>query len=89
MNRVNTGALERSGMADVEIEYCVPCGFRERALEVQEAILNGLETELDSVALVMGDHGVFTVSVDGTTVYDKEVDEFDVDALVRAVRDEL
>jgi|GEM_PF-6669162 len=35
-------------MADVTIEYCVPCGFRERALDLQKAILTGLERELDS-----------------------------------------
>jgi selenoprotein W-related protein len=73
-------------MADVEIEYCVPCGFRNRALDVQEALLNGLEQELDSVSLVMGDHGVFKVHADGQLVYDKADDEFDVDGIVREVR---
>ncbi|WP_336337942.1 Rdx family protein [Haloarcula brevis] len=75
-------------MSTVEIEYCVPCGFRGRALDVQRAILSGLERELDSVRLVMGDHGVFRVSVDDEVVYDKADagDEFDVDAIVRAVR---
>ena len=73
-------------MPEVEIEYCVPCGFRDRALDVQQAILNSLEQELDSVALVMGDHGVFTVSVDGELVYDKAEDEFDVDDIVRELR---
>ncbi|PSP59258.1 selenoprotein [Halobacteriales archaeon QH_7_66_37] len=73
-------------MSRVEIEYCVPCGFRDRALDVQQAILNSLEQELDSVALVMGDHGVFTVSVDGEVVYDKAEDEFDVDDIVRELR---
>ncbi|AEM56428.1 hypothetical protein HISP_04170 [Haloarcula hispanica N601] len=75
-------------MSTVEIEYCVPCGFRERALHVQQAILSGLEQELDSVRLVMGDHGVFRISVDDETIYDKAEasDEFDVDAIVRAVR---
>ena len=73
-------------MPEVEIEYCVPCGFRDRALDVQQAILNSLEQELDSVALVMGDHGVFTVSVDGEVVYDKAEDEFDVDDIVRELR---
>ncbi|PSP47273.1 selenoprotein [Halobacteriales archaeon QH_6_66_25] len=73
-------------MPEVEIEYCVPCGFRDRALDVQQAILNSLEQELDSVALVMGDHGVFTVSVDGDVVYDKAEDEFDVDDIVRELR---
>ena len=73
-------------MSEVEIEYCVPCGFRDRALDVQQAILNSLEQELDSVALVMGDHGVFTVSVDGDVVYDKAEDEFDADDIVRELR---
>jgi selenoprotein W-related protein len=77
-------------MSDVAIEYCVPCGFRDRALTVQEAILNGLESDLDTVRLVMGDHGVFRVAVDGETVYDKDEDgDYDVDDLVREVRAEL
>ncbi|MFC7073135.1 Rdx family protein [Halovenus rubra] len=76
-------------MSNVEIEYCVPCGFKDRALDVQAAILNGVEAELTELSLVMGDHGVFTVSVDGTTVFDKEEDEFDVDEITRAVRGAL
>jgi selenoprotein W-related protein len=78
-------------MSTVEIEYCVPCGFRDRALNVQQAILSGLEQELDSVSLVMGDHGVFRISVDNETVYDKAEasDEFDVDAIVRNIRSKV
>ncbi len=76
-------------MSEIEIEYCVPCGFKERALDLQGAILNGVESELDELSLVMGDHGVFTVSVDGETVFDKEEDEFDVDDIVREVREAL
>lgn len=76
-------------MADVTVEYCVPCGFRDQALGLQRAILTSLEHELDSVSLVMGDHGVFEVSVDGETVYDKEESAYDVDEVVRAVRDHL
>ncbi|MEF8784999.1 MAG: Rdx family protein [Haloarculaceae archaeon] len=76
-------------MTTVEIEYCVPCGFRDRALDVQRAILTALERDIDEFRLVMGDHGIFQVHVDGTTVFDKDEDEFDVDAIVRAVRDAL
>jgi selenoprotein W-related protein len=76
-------------MTDVEIEYCVPCGFRQRAVDVQRAILGGLEGELDRVSLVMGSHGVFRVSVDGEVVYDKNEDDFDVDDIVRAVRERV
>jgi selenoprotein W-related protein len=73
-------------MSTVKIEYCVPCGFRDRALDLQRAVLTGLERELTELRLVMGDHGVFRVSVDGTVIYDKSDEEFDIDAIVRAVR---
>jgi len=76
-------------MTDVEIEYCVPCGFRDRALDVERAILTGLETDLDRVSLVMGDHGVFRVTVDGEAVYEKGEDDYDIDGIVRAVRERL
>jgi selenoprotein W-related protein len=74
-------------MTTVTLEYCVPCGFRERALDTQSAILSSLEREIDEFALVMGDHGVFRVDVDGETVYDKDEDDYDVDGIVRAVRE--
>ncbi len=73
-------------MAHVEIEYCVPCGFRDRAIEVESAILNGLEERLDRLSFVMGEAGVFVVRVDGETVFDKSEDEYDVDEIVRQVR---
>ena len=76
-------------MTEVEIEYCVPCGFRDRAIDVQRAILGAMEGRLDSCRLVMGDHGVFTVSVDGETVYDKAEDDLDVDELVREIRERV
>lgn len=52
-------------MTSVEIEYCVPCGFLERAEDVQHALLTSFGERLDRVALVTGDHGVFEVRVDG------------------------
>jgi selenoprotein W-related protein len=76
-------------MTTVEIEYCVPCGFRDRALDVERAILTALEGQLENLTLTMGDHGVFVVRVDGEPVFDKSEDDFDVDAIVRDVRDEL
>jgi selenoprotein W-related protein len=73
-------------MSRVEIEYCVPCEFRRRALDVQQAVVGALETDIEECALVMGDGGVFRVRVDGEVVYDKQETGFDVDAIVRAVR---
>jgi len=76
-------------MSTVELEYCVPCGFRDRALDLQQAILTSLERELAAFHLIMGDDGVFVVRVDGEVVYDKIEDEFDIDEIVRDVRNAL
>ena len=75
-----------AAMTTVELEYCVPCDFRRRALDVETAVLGALEDEIDEFRLVMGDDGVFRVRVDGETVYDKQEEAFDVDGIVRAVR---
>jgi selenoprotein W-related protein len=73
----------------VEIEYCVPCGYLERAENIQHALLTSLRGRLDEVALVTGDHGVLQVRVDGDVVFDKDQQEYDVDAVVRRVRERL
>jgi len=70
----------------VEIEYCVPCGMLNRALDVEEAILRQFGEQVEQVALVTGDHGIFVVRVDGEQIFDKETDAFDVDEIVRRVR---
>jgi len=73
-------------MTTVEIEYCVPCGMLDRALTVEEAICRQFADQLDRVSLVMGDHGIFIVRVDGEVIFDKETDQFDVDEIVRRVK---
>jgi selenoprotein W-related protein len=73
-------------MTDVEIEYCVPCGFLDRAEEIQHALLTSFGDDLDRVALVTGDHGVLEVRVDEQVVFEKEEDVYDVDGIVREVR---
>jgi len=72
-------------MTNVEIEYCVPCGMLDRAQDVQHALLSEYGERLDSVALVTGESGVFKVRADGEQVFDKEGDEYDVDAIVESV----
>ena len=76
-------------MTDVEIHYCVPCGHLDRAQDLQGALLTQFGQELDRVSLKTGDSGVFTVSVDGETVFDVADDEYDVDAIVRDVKDRI
>lgn len=76
-------------MATVELEYCVPCEYRRRAIDVQTAILGALEEEIDEFRLLMGDGGIFEIRVDGDPVYTKTETAFDVDEIVRAVRGAL
>lgn len=76
-------------MTEVTIEYCVPCGFLDRAQEIQGQLLRQFGQELDSVALVTGDHGVLRVEADGAVVYDKDEDEYDLDAITRGVKERL
>ena len=76
-------------MTSVEIEYCVPCGFLSRAEDVQHALLATFGEDLEAVTLRTGDHGVFVVRVDDEVVFDKTEDEYDVDEIVRTVRERL
>jgi selenoprotein W-related protein len=73
-------------MTAVAIEYCVSCGFLDRALSVEEALLRQFGTDLDRVSLVTGDNGIFVVRVADETVFDVATDGFDVDEIVRRVR---
>jgi selenoprotein W-related protein len=75
---------------DVEIEYCVPCGFLDRASDLQYLLLRTFGERLDRVALRTGDDGVFRVSVDGVPVYDKFEDgRYDPDEVVREIHSRL
>jgi selenoprotein W-related protein len=74
-------------MTAVEIEYCVPCGHLDRAIDVQREILSDLADQLDSVTLVTGDGGDFIVRVDGETIYDKAEAETAFD--VEQIKDEI
>ncbi|MFB6179704.1 MAG: SelT/SelW/SelH family protein [Halorientalis sp.] len=76
-------------MPTVEIEYCVPCGFLDRAEQVQHALLTTFREQLDAVTLRTGANGVFNVSVDGEMVFDKTDEEYDVDEIVRRVREQV
>ncbi|MFO8116093.1 MAG: Rdx family protein [Halorubrum sp.] len=73
-------------MTRIEIEYCVPCGMLNRAQDVSTALLTQFGEEIDEVALVTGDDGVFVVRANDEVVFDKGEDEYDVDAIVRAVK---
>jgi selenoprotein W-related protein len=79
---------ERSRPA-VRIRYCTLCNWLLRANWMSAELLSTFGTELGSVTLVPGTGGIFTVEVDGTTVWDRSVDGGFPDAaeLKRRVRD--
>lgn len=77
-------------MAEVEIEYCVPCGLLEPALETERALLEALGQELEGVRLRTGHGGVFRVSLDGEVLFDKaDGDAYDSEKIVTRVREGL
>jgi selenoprotein W-related protein len=73
-------------MTTVEIEFCLPCGYLNRAEDVQHVLIQTLGETIDEVTLIPGDDGVFTVTVDDTKVFDIADDDYDVDQIVRTVR---
>jgi selenoprotein W-related protein len=76
-------------MTEVNIEYCVPCGLLEYALETQERLLEAFGQDLDGVRLQPGHGGVFKVYADDDLVWDKDEHdgEIDLEAITEAVRD--
>jgi selenoprotein W-related protein len=70
---------------EVEIEYCVPCGHLERAIDLERMLLSELGGRLQAVRLRTGSGGVFKVRIDGEQVLDAQRDGWDPDR----VRDEV
>jgi selenoprotein W-related protein len=73
---------------DVEIEYCVPCGHLEKAIDTQRVILTEFGQKLRSVALLTGDKGVFKIRVNGEQIFDKS-DGYDEAAILASIKGRL
>ena len=73
---------------DVEIEYCVPCGHLEKAIDTQRAILTEFGQKLRSVALVTGDRGVFKRRVNGEEIFDKS-QGYDEAAILASIKERI
>jgi selenoprotein W-related protein len=74
--------------AEVEIEYCVPCGHLERAIDTQRAILERFGRRLGGVRLKTGQGGVFTISVDSEQIYDR-THGFDIDRIIGDIEERI
>jgi selenoprotein W-related protein len=73
---------------NVEIEYCVPCGHLEKAIDTQRVILNEFGQRLGAVALVTGDKGVFKIRVDGEEIFDKSMG-YDEQAILASIKERI
>jgi selenoprotein W-related protein len=73
---------------DVEIEYCVPCGHLEKAIETQRVILTEFGQQLRSVGLVTGDKGVFKIRVNGEEIFDKKMG-YDEAAILASIKERI
>ena len=69
---------------NIEIEYCVPCGYLPRATDAQTALLEAYGNRLESVSLKTGRKGIFTFRANGEVIYSKP-QIFDIHAIVSRV----
>ena len=78
-------------MMEVNIEYCVPCGLHEYAVETQETLLEEFGQDLDGVRLQPGHGCVFKGHADDDLVWDKDDHggEIDLEAITEAVHDRV
>ena len=76
-------------MTEVNIEYCVPCGLLEYAVETQETLLEEFGQDLDGVRLQPAHGGVFNVYADDDLIWDKNEHDggIDLEAITEAVHD--
>jgi selenoprotein W-related protein len=74
--------------ANVEIEYCVPCGHLNRAIDTQRVILEHFGRQVDGVRLKTGHGGVFTIRVDDAQICDK-TKSFDIDSIIADIESRI
>lgn len=72
-----------------EIEYCVPCGHLDKAVETQRHLLATYGDQLEGVFLRTGRNGVFKVRVDDELVLDAQQEGFDLDRVYKEIDERL
>jgi selenoprotein W-related protein len=55
----------------VAIEYCVPCDYSQRALDVVTELVRDYQHIINKLELVMGTKGAFEITVDGEALFSK------------------
>ena len=75
----------------IVIRYCTQCRWLLRAAWLAQELLSTFETELGEVALAPGTGGVFEITCDGETIWERNADGGFPNAktLKRRLRDRL
>lgn len=58
----------------ITFTYCTQCNWMLRTAWMAQELLSSFGQDLDSVTLVPGTGGVFTIQIDGETVWNRKVD---------------
>ncbi|MGB3502993.1 MAG: SelT/SelW/SelH family protein [Mesorhizobium sp.] len=58
----------------IRITYCTQCNWMLRAAWMAQELLQTFGQDLREVTLVPGTGGVFTITCDGTTIWDRKAD---------------
>lgn len=58
----------------IAITYCTQCNWMLRAAWMAQELLSTFGQDLAEIALIPGTGGVFTINVDGRTVWDRKAD---------------
>jgi selenoprotein W-related protein len=73
---------------DIEIQYCVPCGHLNRAIDIQKSLLEHFGQKIAGVRLKTGDSGIFEIRVNGDRIYEK-ADSFDLNTVISRIEERL
>lgn len=88
---MNTPSTPQPSLPRIAIEYCTGCRWLLRAAWMAQELLTTFEKEVGEVALRPGSGGVFRISIDEQTLWDRKRDGGfpDIKQLKQLVRDRV
>ncbi len=88
---MNTPSTPQPSLPRIAIEYCTGCRWLLRAAWMAQELLTTFEKEVAEVALRPGSGGVFRISIDEQTLWDRKRDGGfpDIKQLKQLVRDQV
>lgn len=88
---MNTPSTPQPSLPRIAIEYCTGCRWLLRAAWMAQELLTTFEKEVAEVALRPGSGGVFRISINEQTLWDRKRDGGfpDIKQLKQLVRDQV